>query len=43
MKSGQNRESRVYFRLDASHTLLAVSIEMSGFMGELITNSRNLL
>ena len=42
MKSGQNIESRVYFGLDDSHTLLAV-IEMSGFMGELITNSRNLL
>ena len=41
MKSGQNRGC-VYFGLDDSHTLLAV-IEMSGFMAELITNSRNLL
>ena len=41
MKSGQDRGC-VYFGLDDSHTLLAV-IEMSGFMAELITNSRNLL
>ena len=42
IKSGQFRGSFVYFWLDDSHTLLAV-IEMSGFMGEIITNSRNFL